>query len=53
VRAAFVQLVESRHMDRPIEYRFRHRDGSWRILESIGKAVVDPSGAVVLRGQLA
>ena len=27
------------------EYRFRHRDGSWRILESVGKSMVDGTAA--------
>lgn len=31
--------------DKPvrIEYRFKHRSDSWRILESIGKLIEDPS----------
>jgi len=29
----------------PHEGRFRHKDGSWRILEGVGTLVVDPSGA--------
>ncbi len=28
----------------PVEYRIRHRDGSWRIFESVGKFMSDPSG---------
>jgi PAS domain S-box-containing protein len=27
-----------------VEVRFRHRDGSWRILEAFGKLIVNPSG---------
>ncbi|MBI3805349.1 MAG: EAL domain-containing protein [Nitrospirae bacterium] len=30
-----------------IEFRFRHRDGSWRVLESMGRAHLDPSGAAI------
>ncbi len=26
------------------EFRFRHKDGSWRVLESIGKSLPDPQG---------
>lgn len=26
------------------EFRFRHKDGSWRVLESIGKSLSDPHG---------
>jgi PAS domain S-box-containing protein len=33
----------------PIEYRFRHRDGSWKYLESIGKNLLrDPSIAGIV-----
>jgi len=31
-----------------IEYRFRHLDGSWRVLESIGQAHVGPSGTATV-----
>lgn len=31
-----------------VEYRFRHRDGSWRILESVGKSMVDGTAAGVV-----
>lgn len=27
-----------------IEFRFRHRDGSWRVLEAVGKLVMNPEG---------
>ncbi|MGB3560052.1 MAG: PAS domain S-box protein [Geitlerinemataceae cyanobacterium] len=30
-----------RHPPRPMEFRNRHRDGSWRILEAIGQPFVD------------
>ncbi|HEY3217380.1 MAG TPA: ATP-binding protein [Candidatus Eisenbacteria bacterium] len=47
VGAAFGQLRASRHMDRTVEFRFRHRDDSWRVLEAIGKAVEDTRGEIV------
>ncbi len=31
---------------RPIEYRIRHRDESWRIFQSIGKSMVGSSGRI-------
>lgn len=31
----------------PIEYRFRHKDGSWKFLESIGKPYNDPHHGMV------
>lgn len=33
---------------RSIEFRFRHRDGRWRVLESTAKSVWDPSGALLV-----
>lgn len=30
-----------------LEYRIRHKDGSWRVLESVASAVRDANGAVV------
>ena len=30
-----------------LEYRIRHKDGSWRVLESVASAVRDSNGAVV------
>lgn len=41
MRAAFAELMETGKMSRPIEFRVRARDGSWRILESIGKNCLD------------
>jgi diguanylate cyclase (GGDEF)-like protein/PAS domain S-box-containing protein len=31
---------------RKLEYRIRHKDGSWRVLESIGRAIRDEKGEV-------
>ena len=36
VRAAFKRMVESRHLTEPVEFRLRHRNGSWRTFESLG-----------------
>jgi diguanylate cyclase (GGDEF)-like protein/PAS domain S-box-containing protein len=36
VRAAFRRMVESRHLTEPVEFRLRHRNGSWRTFESLG-----------------
>ncbi len=35
----FKHAVEQRSVGPTVEYRCRHRDGSWRVLESIGKPV--------------
>ena len=44
-------LAESRTVS--VEYRFRHRDGSWRILESIGRSIPDqaPDGFIVVNSR--
>ena len=33
---AFTQLIQSRDRGPRVEFRFRHRDGSWKILEAAG-----------------
>jgi len=38
-RRAFQAAVEERREPHPIEIRFRHKNGSWRVLESTGRAV--------------
>jgi PAS domain S-box-containing protein len=44
VLAIFSGDLTNPNLQSPIEYRFRHRDGSWRFLESIGKNLLhDPS----------
>ncbi len=35
VRDAFARLMRERQLNLSIEYRVRHRDGSWRIVESV------------------
>ena len=29
----------------PVEFRFQHRDGSWRVLQAFGKAMIEADGA--------
>jgi diguanylate cyclase (GGDEF)-like protein/PAS domain S-box-containing protein len=41
VRERFHELLEIGQLDRPVEFRVRHVDGSWRTLESIGKNCLD------------
>jgi diguanylate cyclase (GGDEF)-like protein/PAS domain S-box-containing protein len=36
VRAAFRRILETRQLTEPVEFRLRHRDGSWRTFESLG-----------------
>jgi diguanylate cyclase (GGDEF)-like protein/PAS domain S-box-containing protein len=41
VRAAFRRLIETRALTEPVEFRLRHRDGSWRTFESLGTNCLD------------
>lgn len=41
VRDRFHELIERGELARPVEFRVRHVDGSWRTLESIGKNCLD------------
>src|SRR5918994_4667409 len=50
VRSAFAEALESQEVSPPVEFRFRHVDGSWRFLEAVGNNLLaDPnvSGMVV------
>jgi len=29
-------------VSQPVEFRFRHKNGSWRVIESVGKVIEDP-----------
>jgi PAS domain S-box-containing protein len=44
-RSVLRKLIENPNSIQSAEYRYRHRDGSWRILESIIKTIHDDSGA--------
>jgi PAS domain S-box-containing protein len=41
----FSQGMEHLGTTHSVEFRFRHRDGTWRLLESVGKSFASPSGA--------
>ncbi len=47
VRAALDEVSEHREQGQTIEYRVRHKDGSWRFVESLGRTVTDTSGGLV------
>ncbi len=47
VFAALDDVSDHRETGTVINYRVRHKDGSWRYLESIGQTVIDESGEVV------
>jgi diguanylate cyclase (GGDEF)-like protein/PAS domain S-box-containing protein len=42
------QSLREPDTDSPIEFRFAHRDGSWRTLETVINAGLDPSGTASL-----
>ena len=42
-RDRLINIVQSPEMTRPIEFRFRHFDQSWRILEAISQPFTDSS----------
>lgn len=41
IRERFKELISRGTLDRPVEFRVRHADGTWRTLESIGKNCLD------------
>ena len=49
VRRVFERRIQIGGVGEPIEFRFRHRDGSWRYLEAIGSY---PDQAVGLHGMV-
>lgn len=46
VAQMFDQAIHGRDHAAPIEARLRHRDGSWRILEGVGRSLLDDAGCV-------
>jgi len=47
VMDAFKEGLQRDEIGPPVEYRHRHKDGSWRVLESVGKRFLDESGQVL------
>ncbi len=47
VAAVFEKGLNSEEATEPVEYRYRHKNGSWLVLESIGRSYVDEKGARV------
>lgn len=45
--ATFAENIQNPDSSVSAEYRFRHRDGTWRFLEGISRAYVDEHGEVV------
>jgi PAS domain S-box-containing protein len=46
IQDQFKQLFGSEAVIGPVRYRFRHKDGSWRFLESVAKKYMAPEGQV-------
>jgi PAS domain S-box-containing protein/putative nucleotidyltransferase with HDIG domain len=45
--ATFVEYIQSPNAGVAVEFRFRHRDGSWRFLEGMGHTYVDEHDEIV------
>ena len=41
MRIRFAELVQNGFIDKPFEFRVQARDGSWRVMESMGKSCLD------------
>src|SRR2546425_205973 len=48
VAEALARTIRRPNSPQSAEFRFRHRDGSWRVLEAVGQARVDPAGSAHL-----
>src|SRR5438128_2709075 len=48
VAEALARALQQPHSPQLAEFRFRHQDGSWRVLEAVGQARVDRGGAAQL-----
>ena len=48
VAAAIDRALTGRGASTSVEYRFLHKDGSWRMLQSIGRGIADSSGESVV-----
>ena len=44
VTASLARAFDEGGPTAPVEFRFRHRDGSWRLLEGVAQALVDDGG---------
>jgi two-component system, cell cycle sensor histidine kinase and response regulator CckA len=53
VREALQRAAGLPAIPRTVEYRFRHRNGSWRILESIGRSIqgAAPDGYIIVNSR--
>lgn len=51
VKNRFRLIVESPLVTQSAEFRFRHKDGTWRILESVGKSALEPLKGVIVNSR--
>lgn len=42
----FAEILHTEEVSDPFELRYRHKNGSWRVLESIGRRFVDDAGQI-------
>jgi PAS domain S-box-containing protein len=48
IKTAFADVLAGKQAPRPVHFRSRHKNGSWVMLESIGRAALDPHGLPVV-----
>src|SRR5207247_1284603 len=48
VAEALARTIQRPNVPQSAEFRFRHHDGSWRVLEAVGQARLDHSGSAQL-----
>lgn len=44
VQSAFAEALKNQEVSPPVEFRFRHKDGSWRFLEAVGNNLLADPG---------
>ena len=47
VKTAFKALINDHSVSYGVQFRFMHKDRSWRYLESIGRSLVDSNGKII------
>lgn len=51
VKKRFRLIAENPLATQSAEFRFRHRDGTWHVLESVGKSVLEPLKGVIVNSR--
>jgi PAS domain S-box-containing protein len=48
IETAFADVLAGKRVPRPVGFRSRHKNGSWVMLESVGRTALDPHGLPVV-----